>query len=417
MVDAAVAPTGNLTLYLGYATAIATFSAAAAALGLLHCHSRRQRAVSIAVLLLAMLGTSAALIAVAKQHTTGVLNVMIFLGFGATAGYVLFAALRSIFSDPLTASGEARTLVAHRGGDASRRPLLVTFGAFTGALVLLFVAATPSLFSSFFTSRPLAAHFSPVAPSTATPAAGSGPVRRLTYADLCGERLPGAGAPKPESAMLASLWLGGGGTTGAGALAAGCPQRAQAVIGHPRVWLTEGLCSGRLLSVGVAVPNRPPALVFAPAAVYVLTRAQDGTLRGASVRYRVGSGDFYLVDTTYGTVLLIRSRLTVGHAAGTAGGTCLDSLSPNAAPYTVVPPPLVASWLQLVRRDGWLWPVSDRFGAEEPQRLRFVSPQGKSVAAGYCPSATACTLAWNGGRLSSAGPVYTGAAQILSVAP
>jgi hypothetical protein len=152
-----VPPHSDASLFLSYATALATFSAAAVALGLLHCLNRRQRIISIVVLGLAMLGIASSLIAIAKhQPASPLLNVLVALGFAATAGYVLFGALSLIFID-LDAAAAAEhqyRLWAHREGGVAAKRLMVTFVLFLGALMALFIATTPTLFKNLVAPKP-----------------------------------------------------------------------------------------------------------------------------------------------------------------------------------------------------------------------------------------------------------------------
>lgn len=144
-------------MFLSYATALATFSAAAVALGLLHCLNRRQRVTSILVLAFAMLGIASALIAVAKPTAPQQpLNILVALGFGATAGYVLFGALSLTFMNPDSEDGGAKTyrLWAHREGTHARKQLSITFLVFLGALTTLFVITTPNLLRSLLAPEP-----------------------------------------------------------------------------------------------------------------------------------------------------------------------------------------------------------------------------------------------------------------------
>jgi hypothetical protein len=88
----------EVSLYLGLATAIATFSAAAVALGLLDCSSMRQRIEASGVLLCATLGVATAFATIARARTTGAGNVLIGAGLVAAAVSVLTRALRRIFT-------------------------------------------------------------------------------------------------------------------------------------------------------------------------------------------------------------------------------------------------------------------------------------------------------------------------------
>ena len=374
--------TGSLTLYLGYATAIATFSAAAVALGLLQCHNRRQRVTSIVVLLLTMLGVASALIAVAKQHTTGLLNVMVFLGFGASAGYVLFSALSSVFMESSAAASSGHRHVAHRLEPIRRGPVLTLVG-FVLALLALFVAATPSLFDSFFESQPLQ---TPQSASTPAP----------TYESECDGPLPGQGAPEPQAGMLASLWLGG--RTDSGVSLIGCARAARRV-GQSQVWWELGIgTDGELTSIGVASPGYPPALVLGPAVSFVLARARTGTLVGATNATRVENGDLYLVDTVQGTVVLMRDNDT------------------GQDEYTAVPPPLVVLWLEFVRRYGWTW-VEDESQIDPGRHFRLVSDDGAVRGTAVCRPDLSCTLEGMGELLEGRGVKRVGLGTVLSVAP
>jgi hypothetical protein len=140
----------NYALFLGYATAIATFSAAAVALGLLYCVGRRQQVVAVAILLFAILGVAGSLIAVAKHHSAQGLNILIACGFVATGGYVLYAALCTIFIEPGARNDHEHGywLWLHKHGAVERRPVIAAFSGTGALLVILFLTASPSLFRS-----------------------------------------------------------------------------------------------------------------------------------------------------------------------------------------------------------------------------------------------------------------------------
>jgi hypothetical protein len=136
-----------VSLYLGYATAIATFSAAAAALGLLRPKDHRQRIVSVAVLLFATLGSSAALATVSAGRTSPERSFLIAVGILSTGAFVLSRAFQSIFSDREDAdAGKEKVL---------RRPMWMTAAAFLVVVVSVARLAMSDLFDDFLRSRPI----------------------------------------------------------------------------------------------------------------------------------------------------------------------------------------------------------------------------------------------------------------------
>jgi hypothetical protein len=182
---------GEVSFYLGLATATATFSAAAVALGLLQCGRWRERVVAVSVLLCGTLGIAAALATVARGRTSGVGNILIGIGVVVAAACVLMQALRIIFTVreesrapeyPAANSSQTRSLPviwtgrrAERDGLGSdgpgagaplrlgalpaagvlHRPFWVTLSASVAVLGLAAVVALPDLFEGFFRSRPV----------------------------------------------------------------------------------------------------------------------------------------------------------------------------------------------------------------------------------------------------------------------
>jgi hypothetical protein len=181
----------EVSLYLGLATAIASFSAAAVLLGLLDCSRARQRLVSVGVLLLATLGIAAALATVARGRTSGTGNVLIGAGVFSTAAFVLMRAMREIFTAPSRPETTPRNATAR---NFSTRPLSVrwslsqhdwhttlpisrlevtdaphladtstvlrtqlsaTMAAFIAIVVLAAWVAVPDFFDDFLRSRPV----------------------------------------------------------------------------------------------------------------------------------------------------------------------------------------------------------------------------------------------------------------------
>jgi hypothetical protein len=180
----------EVSFYLGLATATATFSAAAVALGLLQCTRPRDRAVSVGVLLCATLGIGAALATIARGRTGAFPNIVIGVGVLTVAAYVLIRALRLIFtvrrrsrlpagtsadvssthglpviwtrlwarqdaSSGGSAPGPPPALTAATKADVLRGPLWATASAFAAVLVLTAVFALPELFESILRSQPV----------------------------------------------------------------------------------------------------------------------------------------------------------------------------------------------------------------------------------------------------------------------
>jgi hypothetical protein len=176
----------EVSFYLGLATAIATFSAASVALGLLQCRRGRDRAVSVAVTFCATVGITTALVTVARGHNGGVGNILIAAGVLATSAFVLSRAMRLIFTRFKSPGEGAAWTSAHNssthklpviwtapwialndaGSSSSGNrqttilhvPLRVTSGAFILVVFLATAAATPDgrgLLNEFLRSRPV----------------------------------------------------------------------------------------------------------------------------------------------------------------------------------------------------------------------------------------------------------------------
>jgi hypothetical protein len=184
----------EVSFYLGLATAIATFSAAAVALGLLHCTRWRDRAVSVAVLLCGTLGIGAALATVARGRSSGIANVVIAVAVLMVAACVLVRALRLIYTvretprppgyAPDRSSSTHRLAVTwtQRSSDADasaspassnapdargvpsaapvlQGPLWATASAFAAVVALAALLALPELYSSILRSGPVGASY------------------------------------------------------------------------------------------------------------------------------------------------------------------------------------------------------------------------------------------------------------------
>ena len=190
----------EVSLYLGLATAIATFAASAVALGLLHCARPRDRVLASGVLLCATLGVATALATIARARATGAGNVLLGVGLVTAAISVLSRALHQIFTVRDTndagqafASTSFSTTAARvslvrpcdgeppdhdrpafaglPGAAVLRRELWLTSAAFVGVAVLAAAIALPGLFPDLLRDRPVgsAATLTPPAASNSAP--------------------------------------------------------------------------------------------------------------------------------------------------------------------------------------------------------------------------------------------------------
>lgn len=400
----------NSALFLSYATAIATFSAAAVALGLLYCVSLFQRVAAILILLLALLGIASSLIAVAKQHSLLILNVLIAVGFITTGGYVLYAALSVIFTAPDAHDKDQHGywLWLHKRGGVERKQVYMSFTACVVIIIGQFVVATPGLLHSL-TNPQRAESVSGKAGST------------MTYDDFCGGRQNGPDqalrtplgwpAPNPQRRMLSELWLG---SSGAGVLQAGCPLYAHNVSGRQELWLMEGEYRGKLRSVGLADRDGSSTLLLGQAAHFAVDQARDGLLVGATGPINIDNGDIYLFDTMHGTTVLARSRKVQRQASVEHRKLFVGT---RESRYEVVPPALVKLWTRLMQTTGWIWPRQVVGHGE--QRLHFLflesGGQHKVVATAVCKELNDCTLMWNGQTVRSVGKFRVFPAELLAL--
>jgi hypothetical protein len=146
------------SLYLGLATAIAAFSAAAVALDLLTPSRRIARLVSITVVLCSVLGITAAFIAVARDEATATLHVTIAAGLVVPGIFVLVRALDEIVTrrDPDDASldgirvSPSLPAAEVQPSRRQRRDLLAATATVATAVVALLVATTPELLDTIF---------------------------------------------------------------------------------------------------------------------------------------------------------------------------------------------------------------------------------------------------------------------------
>lgn len=261
---------------------------------------------------------------------------------------------------------------------------------------------------------------------------GSGepaPRRRRETSDVAGEEngaedepepkacgtYDGRPAPAPEREEIVAVF------EEAGVGQTGCPEAPEEVGDHSEVWIASARCGTELRSLVTTGPEYLPALLYQQAAGFARARGREGVLLGASDRHPVRGGDFYVVDTTMGSYVLIRRRPSNGER----GGENQDSSSsPCEAPsegnflYTVVPPGLIALWLEAVEEGAWLFPVSDSANVNGGT-FEFLAdyPAREALAHASCANALECMLRVDGEtRRSSGTPTYVSVAEITSLA-
>jgi len=240
-----------------------------------------------------------------------------------------------------------------------------------------------------------------------------------SYTAQCGTQVtPGEGAPEPQKAGLASLWVGGPGRDGAGAVQAGCAQLARPVADHPGVYYALGVCEGEIRSLGVASLDRRAELLYQEAAVFAKNLAQAGQLLGASERTRAGNGDFQVVYAEPGSFVMIRARTSAGQVTPDPELAPCARVKDENVKYVVVPPGLVGPWFDLVRDRGqWIWPTYDRsVHATGDFVFRADDGAGTVIAHGSCTNLVLCSVT-SRGRVFRTGTLLVTAETLEPYAP
>jgi hypothetical protein len=227
-----------------------------------------------------------------------------------------------------------------------------------------------------------------------------------TWEEQCGGPYDGRPAPSPNREQLASLF------ETAGAKVAGCPSPAEQVAGEENVWYAAAYCGSELRSLGLTAPGYLPTILYQQAARFATERAREGTLLGASSRWRFRAGDVYVINTEAGSYVLARSRSSTGRIEPRPGSLPCESYTTGNVPYSVLPPGLVTLWLE-VADTRWAWPRSLGQG-----RFELVSehPAAKRLASATCVSDIECTLSFHGEKRITPGSLYTSIPEIANVA-
>jgi hypothetical protein len=229
---------------------------------------------------------------------------------------------------------------------------------------------------------------------------------------------PGSPAPRRWADKLYELWYGGTRTNGFGSVVAGCPLPARPEPGRTNLWIERGACHGRLQSLGVAPLDGNAVMLLQQAARVGDGLAREGVLRSATRRKRVGEGDFYLLQTSRGSYLLVRPRRSGGPTAEdeTTIEAC-GSYEDRNVSYSVAPPGLIGALLEIDRQN-WVWPVEEKSEGDLAADFVLVDDRThRDVGRAHCVSALSCEVSYRGNSLPSSGSASVGIAELLALAP
>lgn len=240
------------------------------------------------------------------------------------------------------------------------------------------------------------------------------PTGPFDYEALCGRKIaPGDGAPHPQRAGIHRVWLGAG--TGAGAVQAGCALRARHVRSRSNVWYSIGMCGAAVRSVAVATPTSS-SLLYQQAAEFAMTKVESGELLGASERRSIFEGDAYVIQTTTGPFVLIRSRSSAGPVTPDPGSIPCERFTTRNVRYVTVPPGLIGAWLEIVRALGWIWPIEDVTNRGSGHDFVFrLGEDGAIVAHATCVTDIDCTVTRRG-TIEAVSPVEITIDRIVALA-
>jgi hypothetical protein len=230
-----------------------------------------------------------------------------------------------------------------------------------------------------------------------------------TFFGRCPGQVPGAGAPKPQRMALArAFYHWGAGLTG-------CPLPAVLERQSDGIYYTVGKCGPVTQSLALADPVGHGVLLLQQGARYALHLAQDEhILLWANTRQDSERGDYYLLQTTEGSYVLIRETKSGGtiDPPPAAQGAC-DPATTEDIRYTAVPPALIEPWADMAA-DGWIWPVQD--GPSGPKTVfYFHQDDGRVVAKAICSDAE-CKVYYQG-QILHGKPSTISAGRMRELAP
>jgi hypothetical protein len=228
-------------------------------------------------------------------------------------------------------------------------------------------------------------------------------LEELEYADLCKE-LPD---PRRIGHELGPLFEHDG------AVEAGCGGPAENVGKTESVWISVGICEGRLRSLAVAGEGHEPVLLYGTPAKFALHAAEEEELRYAESA-EPGSGDVDIVTTEDGSYVFARS--TQSASSRSAEALRCGEIDEVAQPFTRLPPPIAELWFQEMPETGWTWPLP---GREESAEFSFLDedPVGLVASAG-CREETICYFDVDrGGRRWFSGPAVVSMVDLSEYMP
>jgi hypothetical protein len=253
--------------------------------------------------------------------------------------------------------------------------------------------------------------------TSTTPASGTTVVQakeapRPTYEQLCGRTMPGYPAPEPQAAGLRGLFAQ------TGAIVAGCAAPAAEVGAGTNVWWTLGRCQGQVRSVALAGTEGPAVLMLQQVALFAQGKAERGELIGGSARVSAAHGDYQVIATTTADYVEARQDSSLGGPTPTRLQRSCTQLTDRDAPYTLVPPALIALWLHLVEK-AWVWPVAA--GETETGANKFlfrsVGQAPAPVAKAECSSEFQCTMLTTAGLAETSDSDGRSAGELENYAP
>lgn len=178
-----------------------------------------------------------------------------------------------------------------------------------------------------------------------------------------------------------------------GTVDTGCPGPVYSASRYRELVASDGHLGGALKSLGVADSDRAIVL-FGQPAIVVHKLLSGKNLQNVPTHLLVGGGDFYLINTTTGTFVLVRKTPPYSETEEPTG------TNQSGEDYVVLSPSAATAWLAAMRETrGWLWPaVSTKLGAKR-QTFVFVTTHSAAVARASCnPPNGPCELSTGSSR-------------------
>lgn len=224
------------------------------------------------------------------------------------------------------------------------------------------------------------------------------PAAPPTYDSLCrGYGLPGHGAPGQRGKQLFTLFRNDG------AIQAGCGVQARQETEQSSIYFEPGYCGSQVRTVGIAGPGFA-VLLYQQAAKVALRELRAGRLTSASARTAIGTGDFLLLQTTHGSIALIREVSATG-SINPHPHSCTDVHDRNVD-YTVLRGAALTLFMDAIDRLGWVWPLQDDAPGFRDRRYDLAAASGAPIVGRIsCHSLYNCLL--NSRHLKEHATAYT----------